>query len=153
MNQEERAKRENAMIAAILDTQKLIQRCQEMEKELQRRKHECCALEETISNLKQENERNSELAAIGEDESQRYKSEILSRLRAIIHHTGNRHRLSAMEQLLTSGDISIAEIKRLHNVVNDEFDSLYPTHPISELSPASIQQEQMNHDWSAFRIP
>ena len=152
MNPEESISRQERMISTILEVRKLVHRCVELNAELQNQKRLNSEQESMMTQLQAENVQRDGLIALGKREMQRRKEEILTCLRAIVHHTGDRQRLHRMERLLESDDLLPEEISRWHQKLSEEFQLLYPTRPISH--PVEFQEGtgSIKTDWTVFRI-
>lgn len=138
-------------MAAVLDVRHLVQRCLELEKELRSllaRNHD---QEKIAADFERECERLKPFAQIALEDLDKKKQEILTRLRSIVHTTGEFERLREMESLLGDENVSPQEVERWHRTVEKEFHSMYPTSPRSVTREEKSGQE-MDGDWSAFRV-
>ncbi len=151
MNPIEKEDQQQSMTAALLDVKNLAQRCFELSSEMEKEKEHFREHELTIESLQKENDRRAIFSGIGEQAVQQQKKEILSNMRAIVHHTGERDRLQRVKNLLEDETLQPEEIQRIHKKVNEEFHALYPTCPSSS-SPEEHSNVLKERDWAMYRI-
>lgn len=138
-------------VAAVLEVRALVQRCLQLERDIQQEIKRGDALQKSVDEMQQARPELEELAQIGRDALDARKQELLILLRSIVHSTGETDRLKKMEKLLAEPNGKPSEISRWHEVIFQEFCSLYPTRPLSRMS--CLEQGLLPQpDWSTYRI-
>lgn len=138
-------------VAAVLEVRALVQRCLHLERDLQQELKRNENLQTTIEEMQQKRPALEEFAEIGRKTLETQKQELLSLLRSIVHSTGETERLRKMEKLLAEPVVKPCEISRWHEVIFQEFCSLYPTRPLSGLTGTGPNQSTAP-DWSNYRV-
>ena len=142
----------NEKITAMLDVRKLALQCEQLEKEVETEKQRNQIQTETINRLKDESKNLSRYADLGRCEVEKQKQESLTRLRAIVHYSGDRERLQTMERSFADNSFPLSEIARLHRQITNEFRSLYPTKPLSRFQEDASASSGRIGDLADYRI-
>jgi len=152
MNQDQPTNPFQDKMAAVIDIQQLAERCRQYAEELKTKDQTITEQQQTIDRMGDEKKRWQPIADIGQGEVQQKKNDALNRLRAIVHFTGEEHRLSGLQERFEQDDFSAEEIERFHRSITEEFQTLYPTKAHSTGNPVTEFDTQKQADWSAFRL-
>ncbi len=142
----------NKKITAMLDVRKLALQCEQLEQELETEKQRNQIHVETIDRLNSESKNLTRYADLGRREVERQKQESLTRLRAIVHYSGDRERVKTIERSFADDSFPLNEIALLHRRITDEFRSLYPTKPLSRIQEDSSASSARLGDLADYRI-
>ena len=135
--------------AVLLDVRRLAEHCVRLQEELAQLHETHEAQTRELDALRSETPPIRSLLAVAERTLREKKREILTHLRAIVHHTGDHARLARMEKSLGEAACSPESILSLSESVADELRSLYPTAPVSERGG---ERRERRMDWSAYRF-
>jgi len=138
-------------ITAMLDVRKLALRCEQLEQELETEKQSSQVQAETIDRLNSDSKNLARFADLGRREVDRLKQESLTRLRAIVHYSGDRERVQTIERSFADETFPLSEIAILHRQITNEFRSLYPTKPLSRIQDDAAISTRIG-DMADYRI-